>query len=193
MPKIFTEAEKDRHREVLFDKGFRLISERGYKNVKVDQLVELIEASKGYFYTLFDSKEEYFLGAIAWQMEREYDRLKEAKDAGASDEEVRILYREIFLESRFSNYIDMIEIREKAGEELWERFRTFELRFFEKVTALLCRGRRKPDPKVLSNLSAMIFLSYGMLSYAPYLFKERNRETVEILLDTMHRYAIGEK
>ena len=80
MPKIFTEAEKDRHREVLFDKGFRLISEKGYKNVKVDQLVELIEASKGYFYTLFDSKEEYFLGAIAWQMEREYDRLKEAKD-----------------------------------------------------------------------------------------------------------------
>ena len=191
MPKIFTEAEKDRHREVLFDEGFRLISERGYKNVKVEQLVKLIGASKGYFYALFDSKEEYFLKAIAWQMEREYDRLREAKEAGASDEEIRMLYREIFLDSRFANYIDMIEIREKAGEELWERFRAFEERFFEKVTALLCRGKRKPDPKVLSNLSAMIFLSYGMSSYAPYLFKEKNRDTIELLLDTMHRYAIG--
>ena len=53
MPKIFTEAEKDRHREVLFEEGFRLISERGYKNVKVEQLVKLIGASKGYFYALF--------------------------------------------------------------------------------------------------------------------------------------------
>ena len=43
MPKIFTEAEKDRHREVLFDKGFRLISERGYKNV-INEAIRLNEA-----------------------------------------------------------------------------------------------------------------------------------------------------
>ncbi len=193
MPKIFTEEEKEKHRLILFDKGFRLIAERGYKNVTVDKLVSLINASKGYFYILFESKEEYFLKAIAWQMEREYNQLKDAVDGGASLDEIRILYKKIFLNSRFANYIDMIEIREKVGDKRWEAFRAFEERFFTKTISLLAKGNGECDPKVLSNLSAMIFLSYGMSDYAPYLFGEKKEETLDLLLNVMHRYAIGEK
>lgn len=189
MPKIFTEAEKENHRSVLFDKGFRLIAEYGYKNVTVDRLISLIDASKGYFYLLFESKEEYFLNAIAWQMEREYDQLKEAVDSGADLDDIRRLYKQIFLNSRFANYIDMIQIREKVGEKRWEDFRSFEKRFFEKTILLLGKEGSDCDPEVLSNLSAMIFLSYGMSNYAPYLFSDKIEDTLDILLNVMHRYV----
>lgn len=189
MPKIFTESEKEKHRSVLFDKGFRLIAEHGYKNVTVDRLVSLIGASKGYFYLLFESKEEFFLNAIAWQMEREYDQLKEAVDNSANLDEIRILYKQIFLKSRFANYIDMIEIRQKVGDKRWENFRSFEEEFFKKTIALLGKDTAKCDPKVLSNLSAMIFLSYGMSGCAPYLFEEKKEETLDILLNVMHKYV----
>jgi AcrR family transcriptional regulator len=189
MPKIFTEAEKEKHRSILFDNGFRLIDEHGYKNVTVDKLVSLIGASKGYFYLLFDSKEEYFLNAIAWQMEREYDQLKDALENGAELNEIRLLYKQIFLKSRFANYIDMIEIRKKVPDERWEDFRAFEESFSKKTIDLLGKKITDCDPKILSNLSAMIFLSYGMSNYAPYLFEEKKEETLDILLNVMHRYV----
>ena len=64
MPKIFSDIEKDIQRNTLFEKGLQMIVERGYKNVTVDELVTLIGSSKGYFYRLFESKEEFFLQAI---------------------------------------------------------------------------------------------------------------------------------
>ena len=72
MPKIFSEEEKESHRKFLLDNGLKIIMEKGYKNVTVDQLVKMIGASKGYFYVLFPSKETFFLDALAWQMEKNY-------------------------------------------------------------------------------------------------------------------------
>ena len=60
MPKIFSDIEKDTQRNTLFEKGLQMIVERSYKNVTVDDLVNLIGSSKGYFYRLFESKEDFF-------------------------------------------------------------------------------------------------------------------------------------
>ena len=65
MPKIFSDIEKDTQRNTLFEKGLQLIVERSYKNVTVVDLVNLIGSS---FYRLFESKEDFFLQAISWQM-----------------------------------------------------------------------------------------------------------------------------
>lgn len=45
MPKIFSEEEKESHRKFLLDNGLKIIMEKGYKNVTVDQLVKMIGAS----------------------------------------------------------------------------------------------------------------------------------------------------
>ena len=42
MPKIFSDIEKDTQRNTLFEKGLQMIDERSYKNVTVDDLVNLI-------------------------------------------------------------------------------------------------------------------------------------------------------
>ena len=56
MPKIFSDEEKQFHKNFLLDNGLRVIMENGYKHVTVDQLVQMIGASKGYFYLLFPSR-----------------------------------------------------------------------------------------------------------------------------------------
>lgn len=60
MPKIFSDEEKQFHKNFLLENGLRVIMENGYKHVTVDQLVQMIGASKGYFYLLFPSKEDFF-------------------------------------------------------------------------------------------------------------------------------------
>ena len=82
MPKIFSDIEKDIQRNTLFEKGLQMIVERGYKNVTVDELVTLIGSSKGYFYRLFESKEEFFLQAISWQMTQNLEILTAAAVTG---------------------------------------------------------------------------------------------------------------
>ena len=110
MPKIFSDIEKDIQRNTLFEKGLQMIVERGYKNVTVDELVTLIGSSKGYFYRLFESKEEFFLQAISWQMTQNLEILTAARSNGASTDELSQLYRELFMQASTINYMDMFYI-----------------------------------------------------------------------------------
>ncbi|MCB6899456.1 TetR/AcrR family transcriptional regulator [bacterium 210917-DFI.7.65] len=190
MPKIFSDIEKDTQRNTLFEKGLQMIVERSYKNVTVDDLVNLIGSSKGYFYRLFESKEDFFLQAISWQMTKNLEVLSEAHKDGSSLEELSQLYKKLFLQASTTNYMDLFYIYSKVSEEQWKRFRDFEEAHYIKVVKLLGKDPAVCNPKVLSNLSAMIYLSYGMTQYAPYLFEEKNDAVLDILLATMHRYVI---
>ena len=190
MPKIFSDIEKDTQRNTLFEKGLQMIVERSYKNVTVDDLVNLIGSSKGYFYSLFESKEDFFLQAISWQMTKNLEVLSEAHKDGSSLEELSQLYKKLFLQASTTNYMDLFYIYSKVSEEQWKRFRDFEEAHYIKVVKLLGKDPAVCNPKVLSNLSAMIYLSYGMTQYAPYLFEEKNDAVLDILLATMHRYVI---
>ena len=190
MPKIFSDIEKDTQRNTLFEKGLQMIVERSYKNVTVDDLVNLIGSSKGYFYRLFESKEDFFLQAISWQMTKNLEVLSEANKDGSSLEELSQLYKKLFLQASTTNYMDLFYIYSKVSEEQWKRFRDFEEAHYIKVVKLLGKDPAVCNPKVLSNLSTMIYLSYGMTQYAPYLFEEKNDAVLDILLATMHRYVI---
>ena len=95
MPKIFSDIEKDTQRNTLFEKGLQMIVERSYKNVTVDDLVNLIGSYKGYFYRLFESKEDFFLQAISWQMTKNLEVLSEAHKDGSSLEELSQLYKKL--------------------------------------------------------------------------------------------------
>ena len=190
MPKIFSDIEKDTQRNTLFEKGLQMIVERSYKNVTVDDLVNLIGSSKGYFYRLFESKEDFFLQAISWQMTKNLEVLSEAHKDGSSLEELSQLYKKLFLQASTTNYMDLFYIYSKVSEEQWKRFRDFEEAHYIKVVKLLGKDPAVCNPKVLSNLSTMIYLSYGMTQYAPYLFEEKNEADLDNLLATMHRYVI---
>ena len=169
MPKIFSDIEKDTQRNTLFKKGLQMIVERGYKNVTVDELVTL--------------------QAISWQMTRNLERLEAARGNGASTDELSRLYKDLFIEASTTNYMDMFYIYSKVSEAQWQQFRNFEEAHYIRVVKLLGKDPAICDPKVLSNLSAMIYLSYGMTQYAPYLFEEKNDAVLDILLATMHRYV----
>lgn len=190
MPKIFSDIEKEAQRNTLYEKGLQRISEEGYKNVTVDELVKLIGSSKGYFYRLFESKEKFFLQAISWQMTRQLEILSKAHKNGATLDELGQLYKKLLLQSSITNYMDLFYIYSKVSEDQWQQFRDFEEAHFIQVVNLLGKDPKNCNPRVLSNLSAMIYLSYGMTQYAPYLFKENNKTVLELFLDTMHRYVV---
>ena len=123
-------------------------------------------------------------------MTKNLEVLSEAHKDGSSLEELSQLYKKLFLQASTTNYMDLFYIYSKVSEEQWKRFRDFEAAHYIKVVKLLGKDPAVCNPKVLSNLSTMIYLSYGMTQYAPYLFEEKNDAVLDILLATMHRYVI---
>lgn len=192
MPKIFSDEEKQFHREFLLDHGLRIIMEKGYKHVTVDQLVQMIGASKGYFYLLFPSKEDFFLDALAWQMEKNYKKLEDGIKQGFSPEQIEQLYKETFkTQMHFANYEDAAYVQQKISDKQWQRFQEYQEDFFTRALKLLGRNSDRCDPQVVSNLSAIMFLLYN--SKAKYLFTDKIQETTDILLRAFHTYIYGEE
>lgn len=190
MPKIFSDEEKDFHRKYLLNNGLKLIMDKGYKNVTVEHLIEMIGASKGYFYVLFPSKEEFFLNALAWQMEKNYAQLEKAVNRGCNPDQIKQFYRDIFKNGmHFANFEDVMYVQQKVSEEQWEKFRDFQFKFFTRVLRLLGRDVSQCDPKTLSNLSAVMFLSYA--SRSQYLFLDKMDDTIDVLLEAFHSYIFG--
>lgn len=192
MPKIFSEEEKEAHKEFLLDHGLRVIMENGYKNVTVNQLVQMIGASKGYFYVLFPSKEDFFLNALAWQMEKNFKRLEEAMKKGYTPSQIAKLYREIFKNRmHFATYEDLAYVQKKISDEQWQRFQNYQEDFFARTLKLLGKNTAQCDPQIVSNLSAIMFLLYN--SQAKYFFTDKIQETTDILLHTFHEYIFGKE
>lgn len=191
MPKIFSEEEKQNYKIQLFDKGLHLIMEKTLKNVTVDDLVKLIGVSKGYFYVMFESKEAFVLDAIAWQMEEIYETMRFVKEKGCSNKDIRILHKSLFKRLRFANYADVIGLQYKVSQEYWENFRKFEIEYFTKVLTLLGKDVADCDPRVVSNLSALIYLSYTIHDKGLFIFNEQFEKVNDLLLDTLYRYIEG--
>ena len=129
MPKIFSESEKLSHKQLLFDRGLALIMERGYKNVTVDELIKLTGGSKGYFYLLFESKEDFFLKAVMWQMEQIFQALLDASQQGATPSELSVLHRQLYRKLKFANYEDSFistkKLARSSGSSFESSKRTF--------------------------------------------------------------------
>ncbi|HIX29649.1 MAG TPA: TetR/AcrR family transcriptional regulator, partial [Candidatus Blautia stercoravium] len=174
------------------DKGLKLVMEKGFKNITVDELAQLTGISKGYFYHLFESKEVFVLEAIAWQMEEVFEAMKFAKEKGCSNEEIRFLHRSLFKRLRFTNFEDIFHIQRKVGAEYWEKFRQFEIDYFTKVLLLMGRDPSHCDPRIISNLSAIVYLSYTIHEKGFYIFNEQAQEVTDLLLDTLYRYTEGD-
>ena len=140
---------------------------------------------------LFPSKEDFFLDALAWQMEKNYKQLEEAVKKGFSSAQIAELYKEIFKNRmHFANHEDAAYVQQKISDEQWNRFQEYQESFFLRTIKLLGRDTSQCDPKIVSNLSAIIFLLYN--SRDKCLFAERIQETTDILLHTFHAYIFGE-
>lgn len=188
MPKIFTPEDKERHRTFLMEKGLALIAKNGYRKTTVDDLAKLAGVSKGYFYLLFPSKEDFILDALLYQMEKEYLLLEDAVSQNCDRQSLREIHINGFKGQSHLNPEDMSVVIQKLKPSQWRRFKDAQFNYFKRILLLLGKDPEKCDPKLISNLAAIAFLSAGSAQELPYLFEETIQETTEIILKAIHQY-----
>lgn len=82
---------------------------------------------------IFKSKEEFILDAIAWQMDKVFSILKDARSKCLSAKETRILYHKIFKQLHFANHEDMIYIKIKLKKKPKKSLKNSKYIIFKKL------------------------------------------------------------
>lgn len=89
MPTAFTDAQRERIVERLYESGYRLFTTQGLRKTSLDDLVRPAGIAKSSFYKFFDSKEELYIEL----MHRQVPELVEPLIAVLQDESLDIAER----------------------------------------------------------------------------------------------------
>jgi AcrR family transcriptional regulator len=129
--KQFVQEYEDQRREELIKATYLEVAEKGYSAVTLQDIAKRAGVSKGSTLYYFATKEDLFLGALEWLVERLHSRMHEAI-AAVDDpvEKVRAALRTVFVnahESRqfFMAYTDFISIGTRNN-----RFHEFNAKFY---------------------------------------------------------------
>lgn len=76
MPKIFTEQEKEELEKNLLETGFRMLKQKGFSKMKVEDVARECFIAKGTFYRFFESKSEFLYQISLYERKRAKDILK---------------------------------------------------------------------------------------------------------------------
>ncbi|MGY3723813.1 transcriptional regulator, TetR family [Granulicatella balaenopterae] len=65
MPANFTEEEKERIKQQLYQQGYLLLKQHGMKKMKISELAKSCDIATGTFYNFFPSKKDFIINLIA--------------------------------------------------------------------------------------------------------------------------------
>ncbi len=85
MPRAFTETEKERIRERLFDAGRSCFTRYGLKKTTIDDLVRPAGIAKSSYYLFFESKESLYVEVLMAEMPAMMERLIDLSFAATDD------------------------------------------------------------------------------------------------------------
>jgi AcrR family transcriptional regulator len=86
MPRGFTQTERERIRDRLFEEGERLFAARGVRRTTVDEIARAAGIAKGSFYRFARSKEEFFFDLLEHaeaEIRREIEEALARTDGGS--------------------------------------------------------------------------------------------------------------
>jgi AcrR family transcriptional regulator len=139
MPQHFSEEEKERIKERLFEVGEKLFAQYGVIKTSVDNIVGEAGIAKGSFYRFFKNKEELFM-QISWRIEERTRETMQSKLIGMEgmpvDQQIAAFFKLQFklLEDIpfYKTLTDPKEINyliRKAGPEYLAQSRTIDIKY----------------------------------------------------------------
>ena len=194
--KSYTKEDRDRVRQALLDTGLRIAVNRGLKELHLAELTRTVGISKPYFYTFFDSLEDFILQIMEEQRNRLLRLLEqELRRPGDSTWEDRVEhFFQMILRHRDNGILVMTQ-REEADlhsrltPERFQDFRPGQRAFFLRAKELLDIPPEKVRPEVLGNLVFSCVLIHNSASESmPFFFHDCLEETAELHVKFLVRY-----
>ncbi len=166
------ELEREARKKDILDTALRLFSQKGYHNVKVDDIAEQVGLSKGTLYLYFENKEKLFFSIIRERADLLFKYLTEAVQCEQSFmkcfEKFIITYFHFFQEHEYFFKLIQTDKSLMSGEE-HKKFHEMTLDiyqiYFQILLDLVLRGQkqdviRKMDPEAVTKMLRGMIDSY---------------------------------
>ena len=193
--KSYTEEDRARVRQALLDMGLKIAVDRGLGGLHLAELTRAVGISKPYFYTFFDSLEDFSLQMMEEQRCRLLRLLEQelARPEGTWEEHVESFFRTI-LRHRDHGILVMTQgeeadLHRRLTPERFQNFRPGQRAFFLQLMALLEIREADCPPEVLANLVFSCLLIYNSAPESmPFLFPSHLEETAALHVKFLVNY-----
>ena len=193
--KTYTEEDRARVRQALLDTGLEMAVNKGLGGLHLAELTRAVGISKPYFYTFFDSLEDFSLQMMEEQRCRLLRLLEQelARPEGTWEEHVESFFRTI-LRHRDHGILVMTQgeeadLHRRLTPERFQNFRPGQRAFFLQLMALLEIREADCPPEVLANLVFSCLLIYNSAPESmPFLFPDYLDETAELHVRFLVKY-----
>ena len=193
--KTYTEEDRARVRQALMDTGLNMAVSKGLKGLHLAELAAAVGISKPYFYTFFDSLEDFSLQMMEEQRCRLLRLLEQelARPEGTWEEHVESFFRTI-LRHRENGILVMTQgeeadLHSRLTPERFQDFRPGQRDFFLRLMALLDIRQEDCAPEVLANLVFSCLLIYNSAPESmPFLFPSHLEETAALHVKFLVNY-----
>ena len=193
--KTYTEEDRARVRQALLDTGLEMAVRMGLGGLHLAELTRAVGISKPYFYTFFDSLEDFSLQMMEEQRCRLLRLLEQelARPEGTWEDRVESFFQTI-LRHRDHGILVMTQREEadlhsRLAPEQFRDFRPGQRAFFLQLMALLEIREADCPPEVLANLVFSCLLIYNSAPESmPFLFPDYLDETAELHVRFLVKY-----
>lgn len=196
MPRVaYTDADKKEIRRRLAEVGLELFSQKGFKNVKLTDILTEVGISKPFFYTFFASKEDLVLHILNYQQEMLFQILTEemANETIDWEEKVNNFLQKLLYHRKNHLFImtqeEEVWVYERLKPENYEIFQKEQTKFYQRVLDFLEIPEEKCTPQVFGNLLLSLLLVHNSaVDSMPFLFTEHLEKTAALQSQFLLQY-----
>lgn len=194
--KGYSREDRERVGRDLLAVGLEMLSQRGLKNTKLQDILQAVGISKPFFYNnYYTSLAELVIHIINYEVPLLLQVVQEdaeRQDITTEEKIERLLYR--VTHSRQHHLFVMTQ-----EEEMWvykhlspEEFATYQqgqVRLYEQVLSFWHIPQKKCTPKELGNLILSVVLIYNSAARSlPFFFSEELERTAQAQVTALSRY-----
>lgn len=194
--KAYSEQEREKVRHDLLAVGLEMLSQKGLKETKLQDILHIVGISKPFFYSnYYSSLAELVLHVINYEvailLQAVQDDLRQRK---IPLEEHIHYFLQMIIHSRKHHLFIMTQeeemwVHKNLSAEDFEIYQQGQAQFYEQLLLLWCIPQEKCTPKELGNLLLSVALIYNSAAWSlPFFFAEELERTAQALATALSRY-----
>lgn len=193
--KAYSKEQREEVRLCLLETALSMYSQNGIKKVRLSDILNEVGISKPFFYTFYDSVQEFVLRVLDFQWTRYDVKLAtyRAQRGRPWQEQLRELLDQTVHYSRHGLLVmtqeEELWVRARLDDTRYEAFMERQVDFFRQLLALAGVSETRCPPKVLGNMVISSVLIYNSARRAlPFLYLEELEPTARAQIDAIIAY-----
>lgn len=193
--KAYSKEQREEVRLRLLETALNMYSQNGIKKVRLSDILDVVGISKPFFYTFFDSVQEFVLRVLDFQWTR-YAALLDGYRAEQDrpwQEQLRELLNKTVHYSQNGLLVmtqeEEVWVRARLDDARYETFMENQVNFFQQLLALSGVSETCCPPKVLGNMVISAVLIYNSARRAlPFLYLDELERTARAQMEAIIAY-----